>query len=117
MEDAIISIVFFLTGFGALFGILYIYYTTRNRERLALIEKNADPSILKNEPRSGRLRTFVIKLGMLFVGGGLGTLIGNILAQSTNLDPEAAYISMIFLFAGAGLIISYFIAKKVQKEA
>lgn len=114
-EDAIISIVFFLTGFGALFGILYIYYTTRNRERLALIEKNADPSILKSESR-GTLKTFVIKLGFLFAGAGLGTLIGSILEQTVYLSHAAAYISMIFLFAGAGLIISYFIAKKVQKE-
>lgn len=114
MEDTIISVVFFITGFGAFFGIMYIFYTTRNRERLALIEKNADPSILKSEPK-GNMKTFVIKLGMLFAGAGIGTLFGNILAATTNLDHGAAFVSMIFLFSGAGLVASYFISRKVQK--
>ncbi|MBN2481476.1 MAG: hypothetical protein JXB19_07035 [Bacteroidales bacterium] len=115
MGENIVAIVFFVTGFAALFGIMYIFYTTRNRERLALIEKNADPSILKSEPK-GTLKTFVIKLGLLFAGAGLGTLMGSILEQTTSLVHGAAYVSMIFLFAGAGLIASYFLSRKVQNE-
>ena len=115
MGETITAIVFFVTGFAAFFGIMYIFYTTRNRERLALIEKNADPSILKPESK-GTLKTFTIKLGMLFGGAGIGTLIGNIVASTTSLDDHAAYVSMIFLFSGAGLVASYFIAKKVQKD-
>ncbi len=30
---------------GAFFGIFYLHYSTRNRERMALIEKGADASI------------------------------------------------------------------------
>ncbi|MBN1158540.1 MAG: hypothetical protein JXA61_04105 [Bacteroidales bacterium] len=115
MGEQLIAIVFFVTGFAALFGIMYIFYNTRNRERLALIEKNADPSILRNEPKE-TLKTFVIKLGLLFAGAGFGTLIGNILAETTALHPGAAYISMIFLFAGGGLVASYFLSRKVQKD-
>ena len=31
--------------FLMIFGIIYLYYSTRNRERMALIEKGADASI------------------------------------------------------------------------
>jgi hypothetical protein len=113
MENTLVPIVLFVCMFGTLFGILYFFYTTRNRERLALIEKNADPSILKTQ-NTGSFKKFSIKLGMLFAGAGIGTLVGNILVLTTGLDKPVAYLSMILLFAGVGLIASYFVAAKVK---
>jgi hypothetical protein len=113
MHDQFVAVMFFLTFFGAIFGISYFYYTTRNRERLALIEKNADASIFKVEPVNV-FKKFSIKLGMLFIGGGLGVLIGNILTVSTRLEGGVAYVSMIFIFSGLGLLSSYFVARKIQ---
>ena len=112
-DDALMAIVFFLTFFGSIFGIAYFYYTTRNRERLALIEKNADPSILKTEPVT-LFKKLPIKLGMLFIGGGFGVLVGNILTVTTRLEEPVAYLSMIFMFAGAGLVASYFVSRQVK---
>ena len=40
MEVIIIGIIF-----GSIFGVFYLYFSTRNKERLALIEKGADASI------------------------------------------------------------------------
>jgi hypothetical protein len=114
MSETFVPVMFFLTFFGCLFGVLYFYYTTRNRERLAIIEKNADPSILKIEA-THIFSKVSIKIGMLFIGGGLGVLVGNILAVTTSLEAEVAYISMIFMFAGAGLIASYFVARKIKE--
>lgn len=113
MNETIIPIMFFITFFGAIFGVAYFYFTTRNRERLALIEKNADPAIFKVEPVN-IFKKFSIKLGMLFIGGGLGVLIGNILTVSTRLEEPVAYLSMIFIFAGAGLVASYFVARRLK---
>jgi hypothetical protein len=113
MDGSFVAIMFFLTFFGTLFGVLYFYFTTRNRERLALIEKNADPALFKTEP-TNVFKKFSIKIGMLFIGGGFGVLVGNILTVSTRLEEPVAYISMIFMFAGAGLILSYFVARKVD---
>jgi hypothetical protein len=113
MDGSFVAIMFFLTFFGSLFGVLYFYFTTRNRERLALIEKNADPALFKVEP-TNVFKKFSIKIGMLFIGGGFGVLVGNILTVSTRLEEPVAYISMIFMFAGAGLILSYFVARKVD---
>lgn len=113
MHEGFVGIMFFLTFFGTIFGVLYFYFTTRNRERLALIEKNADPALFKTEP-TNVFKKFSIKIGMLFIGGGFGVLVGNILTVSTRLEEPVAYISMIFMFAGAGLILSYFVARKVD---
>ena len=111
--EGFVAVMFFLTFFGSLFGVAYFYYTTRNRERLALIEKNADASIFKVEPVNV-FRKFSIKLGMLFIGGGFGVLVGNILTVSTRLEEEVAYLSMIFIFAGAGLVSSYFVSRRLK---
>jgi len=113
MHEGFVAIMFFLTFFGAIFGIAYFYYTTRNRERLALIEKNADASIFKTEPVN-IFKKFSIKLGMLFIGGGFGVLVGNILTVSTRLEEPVAYLSMIFIFAGFGLVSSYFVARRLK---
>ena len=41
MEEALVLIIIF----GTIFGVFYMYFSTRNKERLALIEKGADASI------------------------------------------------------------------------
>ncbi len=111
--EAFVTIMFFITFFGSIFGVAYFYYTTRNRERLALIEKNADASIFKVEPVN-IFKKFSIKLGMLCMGVGLGVLVGNILTVTTRLEEPVAYLSMVFMFAGAGLVASYFFARKIK---
>ena len=112
MNEGFVGVMFFLTFFGSLFGVAYFYYTTRNRERLAIIEQNADASIFKEEPVN-IFKKLSIKLGMLLIGGGFGVLIGNILTVSTRLEEPVAYLSMIFIFAGVGLVSSYFVARRI----
>jgi hypothetical protein len=38
--------------FALVFASLYVYLTTRNKERLALIEKGADPALFKQKDES-----------------------------------------------------------------
>jgi ABC-type Fe3+-siderophore transport system permease subunit len=113
MNDNIVPLVFFVVSGAVVFGVLYVFYTTRNRERMALIEKNADPSILKSESK-GSFRLFPIKFGMLLMGVGLGILFGSILKSITMIEEEIAYSSMVFLFGGAGLFASYFVGRKLH---
>jgi hypothetical protein len=40
------TLIAFIALFATVFGIMYVHYTTRNKERLALIEKGADASLL-----------------------------------------------------------------------
>jgi threonine dehydrogenase-like Zn-dependent dehydrogenase len=96
-----------MTVFATIFGVLYVFFTTRNKERLAMIEKGADPSIFAN--RTSRLG---IKIGLLAMGVALGILFGQLIAHLTQMDLEPATMSMIFLCAGSGLVFDHFLAKK-----
>ncbi|WP_299363137.1 DUF6249 domain-containing protein [Winogradskyella sp.] len=106
-----------LSLFAAIFGIVYLYFSTRNKERLALIEKGADASIFNIGKRRGSSwKVVVLNLAFLLMGIGLGVFIGNILDTYTGLDDEAVYPSMIFLMAGVGLYVGYTQTKKALEE-
>ena len=97
--------------FAMIFGIVYIIITARNRERLALIEKGADPKLFNTNKKYGALR-----FGMLAVGVAIGLFIGSVLSLYTAINEETAYFSMVFLFGGGGLIASHFIISKMKEK-
>lgn len=96
-----------------IFGFIYavIYLNVRRKERMALLEKGADPSIFQ-EPKSDKVTS--LRYGLFLIGLAIGILMGNVLEVSTELGPEASYFSMVFLFGGIALVISHFLGKKVQ---
>jgi len=105
MEEILIPIAMF----AAIFGILYVFFTTRNKERLSMIEKGVDASMFLTKKQN---KGYTLKFGMLAVGVAIGLLVGSIIAENTNLPEEVAYFSMIFLFGGAFLIANHFIEEK-----
>jgi hypothetical protein len=117
MTETVNETVIPIALFATVFGILYMFFTTRHKERLALIEKGADASLFTSERRTGERRTGMtaLKLGMLAVGIGVGILLGSIINTTTLLPEEVAYFSMIFLCGGISLIIYYLVEKKVVK--
>ncbi len=111
MEVAILAIIF-----GSIFGIFYLYFSSRNKERLALIEKGADASIFNLGKRGSSWKVVVINLAFLLMGIGLGVLLANIVDTYTTLDDDAVYPAFIFGLAGAGLYLGYTQAKKAVDE-
>lgn len=112
METAIV----FIALFATFFGILYVYYTNRNKERMALIEKGADASLF-NTGREGQKWSFswakfTLKIGMFFMGIAAGILMGALLETMTTMDEEITYSSMIFFFGGLSLVLFYVIDRK-----
>ncbi len=95
------------------FGIVYVAISARNKERMALIEKGADASIFKEEKTKG-LGNWFLKLGILAIGVAIGVLVGNLL-ESTGMDEDTAYPAAIFLFGGIGLVIAFFISRKINQ--
>ena len=102
-----------ITMFLSAFGVLYVYFTTRHKERMFMIEKGADPKLFQSKNQHGNV---TMRFGMFLVGIALGFLTGNTLAETTRLQDEVAYLSMIFLFGGLSLVIYYFFIEKRQKE-
>ncbi|NOY38371.1 MAG: hypothetical protein GXO83_12470 [Chlorobi bacterium] len=108
-QDIIVPIVVFAT----IFGIFYVWIITRNKERMALIEKGADASIFFSKKLPGRGRT-VLGLGMFLLGISIGIFIGAVLANTTVLPEGVAYSSMIIFFGGLSLVVFYLIDKKLS---
>ncbi|GAB4238070.1 MAG: hypothetical protein Tsb0034_13460 [Ekhidna sp.] len=113
MEEFISMLVFF----GTIFGIAYVFLTTRNRERLALIEKGVDASLFAT-PRGSRfsIAKFVLNVALLFIGIGIGIFLGNYLSTSMAMKEEVAIPSMLFIFGGLGLVAGFFVTRKIEKE-
>ncbi len=114
MEGILIPISFFL----AIFGIFYLYISTRNKERLALIEKGADASIfMKGRQHTAPIwKVIILNLALLLMGIGLGVFLASLLDTYTTLDNEAVYPATIFFMAGFGLFIGFNMTKNLDKE-
>lgn len=113
-KDMQVEIIVPVTLFISIAVVLYSLIQARNRERMAMIEKGFDASLLNSRPDNRTGKFGALKVGIAAVGVGLGFLVGSILESATTLDDEAAYFSMIALFGGLGLIIYYMIVR--QKE-
>ncbi len=112
--DMLIPISLFL----AIFGIIYVFLSTRNKERLALIEKGADAGIfMKGNKGSNSIgKVIILNLALLLMGIGIGAFIALILATYTSLDRDGIYPACIFTMAGLGLFIGFYMTKKLDKE-
>jgi hypothetical protein len=106
MEGIFVPLAFFL----ALFAILYVYWTTRTKERLALIDKGLDASVFKTDCNKYAL----VKWGIFLIFAAVGVFTAHLLAQVFN--EVAAYFSMILFFGGVGLIVAYFVTSSMIKK-
>jgi flagellar biosynthesis protein FliQ len=104
--------------FGAIFGVFYLYFSTRNKERLALIEKGADASIfVKGKTHTAPVwKVIILNLALLLMGIGVGVFIAMLIEHYTTLDEDALYPAVIFLMAGIGLFIGFNMTKNLDKE-
>jgi hypothetical protein len=98
---------------ASVFGITYIYLMTRNKERMALIEKGASAELFNKPIKEGK---WGLKLGIMAIGIGIGIVTANIFASLNLFDEEVAFPSMIFIFAGLGLVSSYYLVANEKKE-
>jgi hypothetical protein len=106
MEEVLIPLIVF----ASIFGIFYVFITTRNKERMALIEKGADASLFATKKK--HFYNLTLKFGMLAVGIGIGILVASLLSDYTTLGEEVAFPSMIFLFGGLFLVGNAIIERK-----
>ena len=94
--------------FGAIYGIIQLNY--QHKEKKMLLEKGADPSVF-NMPKTQKATS--LRYGLLLIGIALGILLGSVLTATSTLAQEAAYFSMVFLFGGIALVVSFFLEKRM----
>jgi len=104
----LIPILISLGFFAMVFGIVYL----KNKEKMAMIERGMDPRAYKAQPAPYQN----LKWGLLLVGAGLGLFLAFVLDRTVFHSIEehnpAIYFSLIAIFGGAGLVLSYRIEKK-----
>ena len=85
-----------------IFGFIYaiVYLNIRRKERMALLERGADPSIFQ-EPQTEKKNS--LRYGLFLIGLAIGILMGNVLEVSTNLGREALISQWSFYLAGLRL--------------
>ena len=114
MEAAIV----FIALFATVFGIMYLFYSTRNKERLSLIEKGADATLFNTGKEGHKFSInwgkITLKVGMLAIGIAVGIITAALLVQARLLDEDSIYASMILLFGGLSLVIYYIIERKIK---
>ncbi len=117
--------------FGTFFGIFYLFYSTRNKERLALIEKGVDATIFmkgkKSKNNTSATQVFLLNVALLAMGIGVGILLGTLLdyyfgysgsyqdRPDHYIDGNVFYPASIFLCAGAAVLIGFKQTKKLEK--
>ncbi len=103
----------------------------RRKERLRIVDKidvskcdNLNQlNILQSECQNNKSTSWAILLGGLFIGVGLGILIGYFIIQYYNLynidngyeQRNVIYGACSLLFGGLGLLITYFIENASNK--
>jgi len=110
-SDILITLIIF----SSIFGMVFVFLSTRNKERLALIEKGADAKLF-NSGKKFSFGELILNLALLAIGIGTGVLVGAMFQQG-GMEEGVAYTSSIFIFGGIGLTASFFLNRKLsQKE-
>jgi hypothetical protein len=112
MEGILIT----LSLFAAIFGVFYLHFTTRNKERMALIEKGGDASMFYSSKRKRTApvwKVLILNLSVLLIGIGIGVFLAAILNSGIGLEEEVAYPGSIFLMAGIGLFVGFTLSRKM----
>jgi hypothetical protein len=110
MEDFLIVLVIF----AAVFGIVFVIASARNREKMAMIEKGVDPKIFMSDRKPNSYG--ILKWALLLVGLGFGLFIGSLLETYSRIQEEPAYFASALFFGGLGLFLSFVIAKRAEEK-
>ena len=114
MEETFVFIVFF----GTFFGIVYLYFSTRHKERMALIEKGESADLFVARKRKSAIPLYaivLINLGIIGIGAGLGILLGSAL-HMIGMDDDTSYPAAIFTSLGLALLTGFRITRRVDEH-
>lgn len=112
MEPAVIVLIVF----GSTGAILWKFFDSRHKERMAMIDKGVSASELKGNITFKSDPLSSLKWGLVALFAGLGILFANYLDEVQDWG-DASYPSMILIFGGVSLIVFYAIAARKEKKA
>lgn len=106
---------FFISVALVVFGISYYYFTTRYKERMAIIEKGLPADFFKG---NSNYLPFILLLGIVSIGISFGVFAGAWLdSLKINGLDDIVMPATIFLFLGLSLVVSYFVLRAIIKRS
>ncbi|MCO6478075.1 MAG: hypothetical protein J5I94_15700 [Phaeodactylibacter sp.] len=101
-----------VAGFWAAIIIwVYMFFSSRHRERMALIDNRMDAKIFSKESN----RENSLKIGIVSIMAGIGVFIAYLLDKA-GLPGVVAYFTIILMFGGAGLVGFYFLIREKEEK-
>ncbi|WP_212003771.1 DUF6249 domain-containing protein [Chitinophaga sp. HK235] len=107
------SAAFFIALSLAIFGISYYYFTTRHKERMAIIEKGLPADFFKG---TVDFKPLILTLGIVCISIPLGFVAGLFSLPMFPTLGGFVFIFFMFLFTGLGLLLSYSLLKKLHER-
>jgi len=116
----------FVALFASVFGVFYLFITTRNRERMAMIEKGVDLAFFwgANAPKAikgrsnGSFVKFSLKSGMLLIGMGVGFVISVLFSEVIRSEDLFALLAcgIVFICGGMGMVAGFYMGRNLDKK-
>ncbi len=112
-EVIIVPLIFFV-----IFGIFYLFVSSRHKERMALIEKGADASIFysKKTKNTDLLALIIMNFAILLMSIGVSIFLAPLMHYILNVREGIAYPGTIFTISGVGLFLGYKLTMKMSKK-
>ncbi len=112
------AVLILLIIFGSVTGIILgiVQLTNRNKERMAIISKGADPAQFRDEYM--RYSNLPVIIGIVLIGIAVGIIVGNLLYYRTNAfqNEAASYFFSILFFGGVSLLLAAYIGSSKKKS-
>ncbi len=109
MQPFLTPTIFFLV----VLGIFYLWISSRNKERMALIEKGESADKFFGTPSKAQ-NLWLLNLGTFAIGIALGVLAGYLLNTYTDMRGKQSYPAAIFFFGGVSLVVAYLISRNIN---
>jgi Na+/glutamate symporter len=105
--------------FGMCFAayIIFLSYKEKqekNKEKIALIEKGIDPTLIDSKPKNqqNKMQQSSLKIGLLLICIAVGVLFGYMLNSTLFVPNFVAYSTSILVFCG--ILLVYFHKSKAS---
>lgn len=103
--EVVISIIAIVAGVT-----IFTFIRSRHIERMLQVQMGV--------PLDDIQRSYLeVKLGLLFIGIGIGMLIAFVLNQVFGNSISSLYPAMVFLFGGIGLFASFFFIEHIRRKS
>lgn len=113
-----VPIIFFLSSAAVIITFMFLYFSTRHKERMSLIESGRDASIFdKTLPKKNRASSSsALKYGLFFVFIGFGVLMGIFMEETFRMPDAGGVIPSILISGGLALLLYYKVTKDNAAE-